>query len=125
MKAIIKSAVIAASFAFVGSVFAADGSNVTINGSATQIQNAVGSEQEMDLGSIVGKIQNGKTTSSVTVNNVTQKQAGTKNHQFMTVGRNTGEFAADTYTNVSANSLYQEQVGGANSVQKMKIGNVE
>ena len=125
MKAVIKLAAIAATFAFSGSLYAADGSNVTINGQATQIQNAVGSEQEMDLGSIVGKKQNGATTSSVIVNNVTQKQAGTNNHQFMIVGRNTGEFAADTYTNVRANSLYQEQAGGANSVQRMKIGNVE
>jgi hypothetical protein len=124
MKAIIKSAAIAATFAFAGSVFAADGTNVTI-GEGNQIQNAVNSEQIMDLGSIVGKKQNGKTTSKVIIDRVTQKQSGTNNHQFMVVGRNDGEFATETYTNVYARSLYQDQTGGANSVQAMKIGNVE
>lgn len=122
MKTIIKATAIAA-LSFASAAFAADGTSVSV-GEVHQIQNATGSYQEMDLGSVVGDKKNGTTWSNVHIDKVVQEQYGANNYQYMIVGRNNGEFAANTQTNVWAGTLHQTQ-GGSNSTQSMKIGNLE
>lgn len=122
MNAILKSAAIVA-LAFASVAYADDGARVTVE-EARQRQDGNFNMQEMDLGSVVSKKQNGTTHSNVYVRKATQDQRGDGNGQAMIVGRNNGGFATTTWTDVKAGELSQVQ-GGAGNGQRMKIGELE
>jgi hypothetical protein len=96
------------------------GTDVTIKGSVTQIQNSTGKgEDENNLQELnIGNIKNNQGSTKVVIDSITQEQSGKGNQQQLNVGNADGSGS----TNVTMGSIHQSQSGSKNK-QGIHVGN--